>query len=28
VVPGLAPAAEWEPLPSGTVTHFPFPAEV
>ena len=27
VVPGLAPAEDWEPLPAGTVEHFPFPTE-
>ncbi|MEU8844331.1 hypothetical protein AB0D97_35395 [Streptomyces roseus] len=27
IVPALAPAAQWEPLPAGTVTHFPFPKE-
>lgn len=27
VVPGLAPARQWEPLPAGTVQHFPFPKE-
>ncbi|MFI1062857.1 class II glutamine amidotransferase [Streptomyces spororaveus] len=27
VVPGLAPAGQWEPLPAGTVSYFPFPKE-